>query len=748
MGCLIPVWLLSVKVRIGQQTTHMCVKFVRSVPPTTNQARSWSPSEALAREVAVSLKNTAASIRIVTLPGLPPKGDVSDWLNAGGTEKELERLAAETPEWSPPDEPEPAPRKPHRQASATRPRPRPQHGAPARYCQQALESEIEDLRATHEGRNNRLTRAAFVLGQLVAPGQLDRQDVEGCLLEACRGNGSLAEHGEAKCRDTIRRGLDDGLTQPRVIPRTSHHPQDAVAPEPVGRQTPDTESPAWTSSDQRPVGQSPQAGAPQDLRTPTLQVLDLAGLLAVYRRWLYLPDEDPLYAALATVAANRALDGDPVWLLVVGTPGSGKTESIQPLVSLPDVHPAGTLTEASLLSGTPRKDHGAGSKGGLLRAIGERGILLCKDFGSIFSLNRDAAAGIMAALREIFDGAWTRHVGTDGGKTLEWKGRLGLIGGCTPTLDRQHSVMASLGERFLFVRFRDAGTRDHARSALRHAGKETAMRRELDAAVTGFFASLPPMKGVEPITSEETETLLDLCALVARCRSSVERNAYGREIELIPGAESPTRLTVTCLRLFSGLVAIGTPREGAWRVVRRVALDSMPALRFRVIRELFKMEKAGWRTPEGAVPNTQESEGAGTGAISRALGYPTSTGRRTLEDLDAYGIVKRSRIGSGKEDKWRLDKSIYTLLDTFPEKSEWVCTEGVTGGVGMAGELFKHPIPMTDDISGTVDFRHTGQQVTAEKRIPGNSSSIPEREPGDDPEDFTPTGMPDDPIDF
>ncbi|WP_165069959.1 DUF3987 domain-containing protein [Paludisphaera rhizosphaerae] len=46
-----------------------------------------------ARAVAESLAGTAASVKILELPGLPHKGDVSDWLDAGGTVDELERLA-------------------------------------------------------------------------------------------------------------------------------------------------------------------------------------------------------------------------------------------------------------------------------------------------------------------------------------------------------------------------------------------------------------------------------------------------------------------------------------------------------------------------------------------------------------------------------------------------------------------------------------------------------------------------------
>jgi len=49
-----------------------------------------------ALQVAESLYGTALEIRIVGLPGLPPKGDVSDWLNNGGTKAELIRLTDET----------------------------------------------------------------------------------------------------------------------------------------------------------------------------------------------------------------------------------------------------------------------------------------------------------------------------------------------------------------------------------------------------------------------------------------------------------------------------------------------------------------------------------------------------------------------------------------------------------------------------------------------------------------------------
>jgi hypothetical protein len=48
-------------------------------------------------DVARSLRGVAASVRVVQLPGLPAKGDVSDWLAIGGTVAELRALVAATP---------------------------------------------------------------------------------------------------------------------------------------------------------------------------------------------------------------------------------------------------------------------------------------------------------------------------------------------------------------------------------------------------------------------------------------------------------------------------------------------------------------------------------------------------------------------------------------------------------------------------------------------------------------------------
>jgi hypothetical protein len=52
--------------------------------------------------VGTSLQGIAASVRVLELPGLPPKGDIVDWANAGGTVEQLHVLIEREAEpWSP-----------------------------------------------------------------------------------------------------------------------------------------------------------------------------------------------------------------------------------------------------------------------------------------------------------------------------------------------------------------------------------------------------------------------------------------------------------------------------------------------------------------------------------------------------------------------------------------------------------------------------------------------------------------------
>ncbi|NLF09476.1 MAG: AAA family ATPase [Pirellulaceae bacterium] len=67
------------------------------------------PGREHANQVAQALSGIASSIKVVKLPGVPEKGDLSDWLDRGGTKEKLKRLIDAAPEWTPTETPEPGP---------------------------------------------------------------------------------------------------------------------------------------------------------------------------------------------------------------------------------------------------------------------------------------------------------------------------------------------------------------------------------------------------------------------------------------------------------------------------------------------------------------------------------------------------------------------------------------------------------------------------------------------------------------
>ncbi len=84
------------------------------------------------------------------------------------------------------------------------------------WAARALEDEAHQVRfAAAGGRNLRLNRAAFSLGQIVASGLLDAESVTDHLHQAALGAGL----GAREARLTIRSGLDAGMRRPRLPAR-------------------------------------------------------------------------------------------------------------------------------------------------------------------------------------------------------------------------------------------------------------------------------------------------------------------------------------------------------------------------------------------------------------------------------------------------------------------------------------------------------------------------------------------------
>ncbi len=357
----------------------------------------------------------------------------------------------------------------------------------------------------------------------------------------------------------------------------------------------------------------------------------LAGCHTIFRKW-FGPEYDmhALNAVLATAAVER-LDGDPVWLLLVSGPGNAKTETVQPLCGAGAMVASTIASEGALLSASAQKDKAKDATGGLLRKMGSRGVLVIKDVTSILSQDRNTRGPVLAALREVYDGHWTRHVGTDGGRTLSWQGRIAVVGAVTTAWDAAHAVISTMGDRFVLVRMDSHTGRVAAgRRAIGNTGSETEMRAELATAVGDVLASVEGDSGIT-VTDEESGELLAAADVVTLARTGVEYDYQGRVIDA-HAPEMPTRFAKQLTQLVRGGVAVGMERGDALRLAMRCARDTMPPLRLAIVLDLAEH------------PLSRTSD------VRKRLQKPHNTVDRQIQALHALGLIHTTE---GETTGWR-----------------------------------------------------------------------------------------------
>jgi cellobiose-specific phosphotransferase system component IIA len=363
---------------------------------------------------------------------------------------------------------------------------------------------------------------------------------------------------------------------------------------------------------------------------------------AVFRRWLGEDyDTDALNAVMAAAAVEH-LDGDPLWLLLISGSGNAKTETVQALDGIDAIVTSTISSCGALLSATPRKERAHGATGGLLRKLEPRGVLVIKDVTSILSMSGEARAEVLGALREVYDGRWSRNVGTDGGQTLEWAGRIAVVGAVTTAWDKAHAAIASMGDRFVLVRMDSTTGRQQAgRRAIGNTGSEIAMRAELAVAVAGVLAGMDTT--AITVTDAETDVLLAAADLVTLARTGVEYDYRGDVIDA-HAPEMPTRFAKQLAQVVRGGTAIGMDRTAALRLAIRCARDSMPPLRLAIIDDVAAHAEAS------------------TAEVRRRIGKPRATTDRQLQALHMLGVLECDEHGAtwaGKDvTRWQ-----YRLAD-------------------------------------------------------------------------------------
>jgi hypothetical protein len=334
---------------------------------------------------------------------------------------------------------------------------------------------------------------------------------------------------------------------------------------------------------------------------------------------VHLDDPGHVWFALA-VAVSAALDGDPLWGMLIGPSSSGKTEAIRALDGLAE--PVDELTAPALLSWTHGKQP---HPTGVLTRIGSRGLMTVGDFSTVLATSdRGGRDQLFALLRRVYDGQVTRDLG-NAPVPLRWSGRLTLLAACTPAIDNYASHADQLGPRWLYYRLAAASTtakRATSRKARLRSGQLATCRRQGAELAGRLVAAAYHKVAALQLSPAAAERLDDLAIVCCYGRAVVPRNAYGRrEIEGLAIVEEPPRLVAQLMLLARGLLALGLEEPAAVALCRRAALDSMPAVRRSLLQVLADADEV------------TVSEAA------RRVGCHRHVARMALEELAAIGLA-------------------------------------------------------------------------------------------------------------
>lgn len=415
----------------------------------------------------------------------------------------------------------------------------------------------------------------------------------------------------------------------------------------------------------------------------------LDGARDIFTRWLGDGYDLDAFHAVAAACAVERLDGDAPWLLIVSGSGNAKTETVSACAGAGAIITSTITSEGALLSATSKKEQAKDATGGLLRRIGERGVLVVKDVTSILSMNRDARASVLGALREVADGYWERNVGTDGGRSLTWSGRIVTIGAVTTAWDTHHGVIATMGDRFLLLRVDSAGKvtrRASGRQALANLGSEDVMRAELQQAV----ADLVEASDADAATLAEDDelALLGVADIVTLARTAVERDPRTGNVVDAHAPEAPTRLVKYLGQMMRGALAIGMGHDDALRLALRLAHDCVPPMRLAALGDV-----AGH-------PLSRTSE------VAERLQKPRSSVDRVLQELHLLNLIEVETLPGETAWRYRVARDVDASdLDRLVNGSQGFTRKVTTGTQGhkegaAQGRATADPLRPPTDISG------------------------------------------------
>ena len=138
--------------------------------------------------------------------------------------------------------------------------------------------------------------------------------------------------------------------------------------------------------------------------------------------------------------------------------------------------------------------------------------------------------------------------------------------------------------------------------------------------------------------------------MAAHCRSAVQRDHYNKEILGPKETELESRIGIAMGQLYIGMEAIGVREPARWGVLQKIALDSMPQLRRKILECVVGGPKEGvLMTDIMRFMTVREAEAASRAPIDRAIVDLAVQGVLTKVNMMAAGASLNGSHGGERE---------------------------------------------------------------------------------------------------
>lgn len=370
--------------------------------------------------------------------------------------------------------------------------------------------------------------------------------------------------------------------------------------------------------------------------------MKLQDIKTEFAKYLVIKDEWAIDIVLATIVGNLILKEDSIWTMIVGISSGGKTSIIAPCAGLKQVHFSDDISEKTFLSAYKTK----GEDSSLLKKI-DGGIMAFSDFTTILSKNPMSRGEILAQLKMVYDGKFTKHTGTG---TMKWEGRVGLIAASTPDIYSHLESSRSMGERFLYYWFDQPTDQEVAKKRQNRALSSRDITKHMQGMYFEYFEGIKEYARINGLpefllTEEQHASISNAAIFCVNGKTTVSRDFKSGKVDQIPNKAGVGRDNDVFYTLLKALHLMDcyensdpkTPVSvNRIHLVEKCAYSSINRERRKILEVLTAQQK----------PLTASEIGAAKG-----IGLEKDSVEKYLIPLHAVGLVRKE---IGNPHKWYI----------------------------------------------------------------------------------------------